>query len=150
MLLLFDYLMNIFFVLKIIHWFIYHIVFIFEKKNKHNMINKFILTTGFMLAVSVFSKASIYNQRPSLSQGMCLNFQSSDFQIFVKTLTGRTITLRARASDSINSLKEQILNKEGFPVDLQMLLFSGKQLENNKTLSDYNIGKESTLHLILR
>ena len=75
---------------------------------------------------------------------------SGSFQLFVKTLTGKHITLNVDCTDRIEDLKEQIYNKEGIPPDQQRLIFAGRQLEEGNTIQDYSIQRDATLHLLLR
>ena len=74
----------------------------------------------------------------------------NQIQIFVRTLTGRTMSVEVNPDDTIESLKEKLYDEEGIPVEQIRLIFGGKQLENHRTFRDYNISNESTIHLVLR
>lgn len=70
--------------------------------------------------------------------------------IFVKMLTGRTLTLDYKPKESVIEFKQRVMDQEGIPIEQQRMIYAGVQLENDKLLSDYNIKEEATLHLVLR
>ena len=88
--------------------------------------------------------------RPSASLNSALGIPRGGMQLFVKTLTGKTVSIEVEEGESIEDVKAKIAEKEGIPPEQQRLIFGGQQLQDAKTLDDYNVGDDATLHLVLR
>mmetsp|Transcript_19869 Transcript_19869/g.41471 ORF Transcript_19869/g.41471 Transcript_19869/m.41471 type:complete len:240 (-) Transcript_19869:186-905(-) len=84
------------------------------------------------------------------SSALCLNLPRGGMQLFVKTLSGKTVSIEVEEGESIEDVKAKISEKEGIPAEQQRLIFGGEQLQDGKTIDDYDLGDDSTLHLVLR
>ena len=99
---------------------------------------------------SPFMTSSATSFRPSLAVHSALGIPRGGMQLFVKTLTGKTVSIEVEEGESIEDVKAKIAEKEGIPPEQQRLIFGGQQLQDSKTLDDYNVGDDATLHLVLR
>lgn len=112
-----------------------------------------ISSAAFILPLVTLTSASpfIHNQpavlTPFLSQTLAIR---GGMQLFVKTMTGKTVSIEVEAGESIEEVKAKISEKEGIPPEQQRLIFGGQQLEDAKSLEDYGVGDDDTFHLVLR
>ena len=106
----------------------------------HLVYNNKNLDLGKMLVSSGIKKGDVIELKP----------RNNIFEVTIKMLVGRSMTLYLDSSDSVHNMKYLILCREGCPIEQQRLIFNGKQLEDNKTLVDYNIQKGSIIHLVLK
>ena len=107
------------------------------------------MSSNIFRIASIFARASSTFLNNQFNWNCVQTMDEGSMQIFLRTLTGRTITLSVNPSTSINDLKRMVYDKEGIPIDMQRLVYGCGQL-NDGTLSDYNIQREATLHLTLR
>lgn len=103
-----------------------------------------------LVLLLILSSASHANISVNVNEEVNKNEFQNSYQIFIKRSISATLTLQVTSADTIERVKRKIRNMTGVPEDMMRLIYAGKQLEDGRTLSDYNIGKEVYLHLILR
>lgn len=114
------------------------------------MKTSFIAITLLALAAEVNAGKSAFTSVPSFALNTALGLPRGGMQLFVKTLTGKTVSIEVEEGESIEDVKAKIAEKEGIPAEQQRLIFGGQQLQDQKTLQDYDVGDDATLHLVLR
>lgn len=104
----------------------------------------------FMTGGQRLSTSRFFMDGETTSVDSVLGVPRGGMQLFVKTLTGKTVSIEVEEGESIEDVKAKISEKEGIPPEQQRLIFGGQQLQDAKTLDDYDVGDDSTLHLVLR
>lgn len=105
-------------------------------------------TTLVFTVLSLLSNSA--TGKPAFALNSAIAVPRGGMQLFVKTLTGKTVSIEVEEGESIEDVKAKIAEKEGIPAEQQRLIFGGQQLQDQKTLQDYDVGDDATLHLVLR
>ena len=125
---------------------------------KATLIMRFSISIGFLALVTGNESARLFGSfrvpfhppTPSSTLDRVAHLPRGGMQLFVKTLTGKTVSVEVEEGESIEDVKAKIAEKEGIPPEQQRLIFGGQQLQDGKTLDDYDVGDDATLHLVLR